>query len=241
MLVTGGGRGIGRAIASALRDDGLQVSVVDTCGLVDPLPGIDFYRGDIGNAVDVANLLRDLEARGGIDILVNNAGIRGPTAPVTEYPVEEWETVLRVNLTGPFLCCRAFAPSMQKKGWGRIVNISSVAGKVPYPLRSAYAASKWGLIGFTLTLAREVGPYGITVNAVCPGPVDNAAMGEVMEQRARATGRSLQEVRSEYLERLALRQMPSENEVAHMVSYLVSEAARSITGQAMEVSSGYRG
>ena len=240
-LVTGGARGIGRAIASALRDNGLQVSVVDTSELVDSLTGVDFYRGDIGSAVDVANLAKDLEACSGIDILVNNAGIRGPTAPVTQYPLEEWEAVVRVNLTGPFLCCRAFAPAMQKKGWGRIINISSMAGKVPYPLRSAYAASKWGLIGLTLTLALELGPCGITVNAVCPGPVDNAAMRDVMEQRARATGKSLQEVRSEYFARLAIPQMPSENEVAHMVSYLASDAAWSITGQAVEVSSGYRG
>jgi NAD(P)-dependent dehydrogenase (short-subunit alcohol dehydrogenase family) len=166
--------------------------------------------------------------------------VRGPTAPVTDYPVEEWEAVLRVNLTGAFLCCRAFAPAMQKKGWGRIINVSSMAGKVPYPLRSAYAASKWGLIGLTLTLARELGPQGITVNAVCPGPVDNAAMQEVMRARAEATGRSFEETRAEYLQNLAIPQLPTEDDVAHMVSYLVSDAAWSITGQAVEVSSGYR-
>jgi NAD(P)-dependent dehydrogenase (short-subunit alcohol dehydrogenase family) len=240
-LVTGGARGIGRAIASVLQEAGLQVAAVDRIEALEPIPGVQYYRADVSNAIEVSSLAKTLESHsGGVDILVNNAGIRGPTVSVTEYPLEEWESVLRVNLTAPFLCCRAFAPGMQKKGNGRIINISSMAGKVPYPLRSAYAASKWGLIGFTLTLARELGHNGITVNAICPGPVDNANMQEVMSQRAEATGKALEEVRAEYLERLAIPQMPSERDVAQMVSYLASEAAWSITGQAVEVSSGYR-
>jgi len=239
-LITGGARGIGRSIARCLCVDGFRVVVADKDEVREVPSGIRYYRADVGNAIEVANLARELESKVGIDVLINNAGVRGPTAPVTDYPVEEWEAVLRVNLTGAFLCCRAFAPAMQKKGWGRIINVSSMAGKVPYPLRSAYAASKWGLIGFTLTLARELGPQGITVNAVCPGPVDNAAMQEVMRARAEATGRSFEETRAEYLQNLAIPQLPTEDDVAHMVSYLVSDAAWSITGQAVEVSSGYR-
>jgi len=239
-LVTGGARGIGRAIAHCLCVDGFRVVVADKEVVREALSEIRYYRADVGNFSEVANLARELESKVGIDVLINNAGMRGPTAPVTDYPVEEWEEVLRVNLTGAFLCCRAFAPAMQKKGWGRIVNISSMAGKVPYPLRSAYAASKWGLIGFTLTLARELGSQGITVNAVCPGPVNNQAMQEVMRARAETTGKSFEEVRAEYLQNLAIPQLPTEEDVARMVSYLVSDAAWSITGQAVEVSSGYR-
>jgi NAD(P)-dependent dehydrogenase (short-subunit alcohol dehydrogenase family) len=239
-LVTGGARGIGRAIAHCSHAGGLQVVVVDRDEVGEALPGIHYCRADVGNGSEVVNLARELESKGGVDVLINNAGVRGPTAAVTDYPVEEWEAVLRVNLTGAFLCCRAFAAAMQQKGWGRIINMSSMAGKVPYPLRSAYAASKWGLIGFTLTLARELGPRGITVNAVCPGPVNNAAMQGVMGERAEATGKSLEEVRAEYLQHLAIPQLPTEEDVARMVSYLVSDAAWSITGQAVEVSSGYR-
>jgi NAD(P)-dependent dehydrogenase (short-subunit alcohol dehydrogenase family) len=239
-LITGGVRGIGRAIARCLCGDGLRVVVADRDVESEAPSEIRYYKADVGSASEVANLARELESKGGIDVLINNAGVRGPTALVTDYPVEEWEAVLRVNLTGAFLCCRAFAPAMQKKGWGRIINISSMAGKVPYPLRSAYAASKWGLIGFTLTLAQELGPRGITVNAVCPGPVNNAAMQEVMKARADATGKSVEEVRAEYLQNLAIPQLPMEEDVARMVSYLVSDAAWSITGQAVEVSSGYR-
>jgi NAD(P)-dependent dehydrogenase (short-subunit alcohol dehydrogenase family) len=129
---------------------------------------------------------------------------------------------------------------MQRRGWGRIVNISSMAGRGPYPLRSAYAASKWGLFGFTLTLSRELGRDGVTVNAVCPGPVDNENMKNVIKQRAAVTGESVDEVKKDYLDRLAIPQMPFEEDIANMVAYLTSDAAWSITGQAIEVSSGYR-
>lgn len=158
-LVTGGARGIGRAIVQRLCADGLQVAVVDRIPPETPLPDVHYHKADISQWDGVAGLRKLLEERGGVDVLVNNAAIGGPVAPATEFPIEDWEEVLRINLTGPFLCCRAFAPGMQKKRWGRIVNISSVAGKVPYPLRSAYAASKWGLIGLTLTLAQELGPH----------------------------------------------------------------------------------
>jgi NAD(P)-dependent dehydrogenase (short-subunit alcohol dehydrogenase family) len=239
-LVTGGARGIGRAIAFLLRDNGLQVAVVDQSEALEPIPGVSYYVADVASATEVVSLEEKLKARGGVDVLVNNAGIRGPTSAVTDYPLEAWESVLKVNLTAPFLSCRTFAPNMQSRGWGRIVNISSMAGRGPYPLRSAYAASKWGLIGFTLTLSRELGRFGITVNAVCPGPVDNENMKNVIKQSAAATGRSFEEITADYLNRLAIPQMPSEEDVAKMVAYLVSDAAWSITGQAVEVSSGYR-
>jgi NAD(P)-dependent dehydrogenase (short-subunit alcohol dehydrogenase family) len=239
-LVTGGAKGIGLAIVKRLCRDGVRVVVADVESPLEQLSTVKVYETDVSSEEAVVNLACQLDAEGGVDILVNNAGIRGPTAPVTEYPAADWEAVLGVNLTGPFLCCKAFTPVMQRRGWGRIINRASMAGKTPYPLRSAYAASKWGLIGLTLTLAQELGQHGITVNALCPGPIDNDAMRQVMEQRAKASEKSEEEIRAEYLARLAVPRLPSEDDVAHMASFLVSESAWSLTGQAIEVSSGYR-
>jgi NAD(P)-dependent dehydrogenase (short-subunit alcohol dehydrogenase family) len=239
-LVTGGAKGIGRAIATRLLDDGMDVAVVDCA---EP-SGIDsrvrFVKGDVTRLDDLQNLAAALRSLGGVDVLVNNAGIRGPTALVSSYPLEDWEAVLKLNLTAPFLCCQLLTPPMREKRWGRIINISSMAGKTPYPLRSGYAASKWGLVGLTLTLAGELGSYGITVNAVCPGPVENENMRLVMQERAAATGQSFEQIRDGFLRQLAVPQLPQEADVAAMVSYLASDAAWCITGQALEVSSGYR-
>jgi len=239
-LVTGGAKGIGRAIASRLLDDGMGVAVVD-CTEPSALDSkVRFFKGDVTRPEDLEDLASRLLSLGGVDVLVNNAGIRGPTAPVSAYPLKDWEAVVKLNLTGPFLCCQLLTAPMQEKRWGRIINIASMAGKTPYPLRSGYAASKWGLIGLTLTLAGELGNCGITVNAVCPGPVENENMRLVMQERATATEQSFEEIRAGFIRQLAIPQLPQEVDVAAMVSYLASDAAWCITGQALEVSSGYR-
>jgi len=239
-LVTGGAKGIGRAIASRLLDDGMEVAVVD-CTEPSALDSrVRFFKGDVTRPENLQDLAATLLSLGGVDVLVNNAGIRGPTAPVSAYPLKDWEAVVKLNLTGPFLCCQLLTAPMQEKHWGRIINIASMAGKTPYPLRSGYAASKWGLIGLTLTLAGELGNCGITVNAVCPGPVENENMRLVMQERATATEQSSEEIRAGFIRQLAIPQLPQEVDVAAMVSYLASDAAWCITGQALEVSSGYR-
>ena len=239
-LVTGGAKGIGRSIASRLLDDGMDVAVLDFAEPSGLDSRIRFFKGDVTRPEDLQDLAATLLSLGGVDILVNNAGIRGPTAPVSSYPLKDWEAVLQLNLTGPFLCCQLLTTAMQQKRWGRIINISSMAGKTPYPLRSGYAASKWGLVGLTLTLARELGSYGIAVNAVCPGPVENDNMRLVMQERAAATGQSFEEIRAGFIRQLAIPQLPQEADVAAIVSYLASDAAWCITGQALEVSSRYR-
>ena len=238
-LVTGGAKGIGRAIASRLLDDGMGVAV--DCTEPSALDSkVRFFKGDVTRPEDLEDIAARLLSLGGVDVLVNNAGIRGPTAPVSAYPLKDWEAVVKLNLTGPFLCCQLLTAPMREKRWGRIINISSMAGKTPYPLRSGYAASKWGLIGLTLTLAGELGNCGITVNAVCPGPVENENMRLVMQERATATEQSFEEIRAGFIRQLAIPQLPQEVDVAAMVSYLASDAAWCITGQALEVSSGYR-
>jgi NAD(P)-dependent dehydrogenase (short-subunit alcohol dehydrogenase family) len=239
-LVTGGAKGIGRSIASRLLDDGMDVAVLDCAEPSGIDPRVRFFKGDVTREEDLQDLAAKLLPLGGVDVLVNNAGIRGPTAPVSSYPLKDWEAVVKLNLTGPFLCCQLLTAPMREKRWGRIINISSMAGKTPYPLRSGYATSKWGLIGLTLTLAGELGNSCITVNAVCPGPVENENMRLVMQERATATEQSFEEIRAGFIRQLAIPQLPQEADVAAMVSYLASDAAWCITGQALEVSCGYR-
>jgi NAD(P)-dependent dehydrogenase (short-subunit alcohol dehydrogenase family) len=182
---------------------------------------------------------RALEALGRIDVLVNNAGIIGPTAPVVHLERADWDEVLAVNLTGAMLCCRAVLPDMIARRSGRIVNISSIAGKIAYTLRSPYAVSKWGLIGLTLTLAKEVGEHDIQVNAVCPGPVRGERMRGIFATRAAELGQTPEEVESTYVQATVLRRLVEAEDVAEVVAFLASPHARNITGQAIDVAAGY--
>jgi NAD(P)-dependent dehydrogenase (short-subunit alcohol dehydrogenase family) len=181
-----------------------------------------------------------LKSLGQIDVLINNAAILGPAAPVAQLSVRSWTEEIAVNLTGSFLCCRAVLPAMMEQKSGKIINITSVAGQRAYPLRSPYAVSKAGLIALTRTLAAEVGPYNIRVNAIAPGPVSGNRMKRVMEERARSTGQSIAEVETSYLRALALGRMVEEEDVARMALFLASKAGDNITGQVFNVCSGYK-
>ncbi|HKV42437.1 MAG TPA: SDR family oxidoreductase, partial [Blastocatellia bacterium] len=178
-------------------------------------------------------------AFGPADILVNNAGIIGPTGPLFQLDINEWERTLAINLTGAFLCAKHALPAMMEKRWGRVINIASVGGLMGYALRSAYAASKWGMIGLTKTLALEVGRHNITVNAIAPGPVGGPRMDEVIKRRAAETGRTLDETRHEYVGRIALGRMVSEIDIAAMALFLASEEAKNISGETLTVSGGF--
>lgn len=186
-------------------------------------------------------------ALGPIDVLVNNAGIPGPTAPATEISTADWERVLAVNLTGPFLCAREVLRGMisRRKGaaaatraGNSILNIGSIAGKISYPQRAPYASAKWGLIGLTMTLAEEAGPYGIRVNCICPGPVEGELINEVIAARAKATGLSPEVVRQKFVALTMLKRMVRPEDVAAIALFLASETAAAITGQAIDVSGG---
>ena len=168
---------------------------------------------------------------------MNNAGIIGPTAPVPDIQRDAWDEVMAINLTGAFRCSKYLLPAMIERRSGKVINIASAVGKIGYPLRSAYAVSKWGLIGLTLSLAKEVGQYNIQVNAVCPGPVAGERMRAVIEQRAAELGSSFQEVEQTYLDTTVLGRMIKADEVAAMVAFLASSEA--VTGEAIEVSGGY--
>lgn len=247
-LVTGGGRGIGRVIATTLAADGAAVAVTGrdpsalervvavlradgarACGVV----------ADVGVETDVARLVEQVTRElGVVDVLVNNAAAAGPTLPVTEMPLSAFVAVLQTNLVGPFLLSRAVIPGMALRGAGAIVNVGSIAGIEAYPLRSPYAASKWGLEGLTRTLAAEVGPDGIRVNLVAPGPTEGDRAEGVIAARAESTGVDASMLRAEYEQRIPLRRFVTPDEVAQAVAFLAGDAASGITGQSFRVSGG---
>jgi len=257
VLVTGAGRGIGRAIALAFAAEGAAIALVGT--KTDPLKKVADeiaaasgralpLTGDVSREEDVHRFVTQAEgALGPIEVLINNAGITGPTAPAVEIPVAEWERVLAVDLTGPFLCSREVLKVMMARARsvpdkpaarGAIINIGSIAGKISYPQRTPYAAAKWGLIGFTLTLAEEAGPFGIRVNCICPGPVKGELLDGVIEARARMMGAPVEVVRQKFVSLTMLKRMVTHEDVAATALFLASDAARNITGQAIDVSGG---
>jgi NAD(P)-dependent dehydrogenase (short-subunit alcohol dehydrogenase family) len=241
VLVTAGASGIGRAIAEVLAEAGARVHIcdVDDTALSDlrrDLPEIGATNADVSNDAAVDQLFRDVQSRlGGLDVLVNNAGLAGPTGPVEEIDPVAWRRCLEVGLTGQFLCARGAVPLLKAAGRGVIINMSSVAGRLGYAFRTPYSATKWGVIGFTQSLAKELGPSNITVNAILPGIVEGPRMEGVIRSRAQTLGISYEEMEGRYLERISLRRMVSPQDVAHMVLFLVSPLGRNISGQSLSV------
>lgn len=241
VLVTAGASGIGREIARAFVRAGARVAVVDIDAaaldsLLAEIPGLVGEICDVGDLNHIEAVVpRMISTLGGLDVLVNNAGIAGSTAPVEEYDPRVWDQVMRVNLGGTFNVTRLAIPALRKSAAGSIINMSSAAGRFGYPQRSAYAASKWGIIGFTKTLSMELGEYGIRANALLPGAVAGPRMERVLEGRAAASGRSVDEERVSALRNQSLKAFTEAHEVAALALFLASDAARSISGQAISI------
>jgi NAD(P)-dependent dehydrogenase (short-subunit alcohol dehydrogenase family) len=172
---------------------------------------------------------------GGLDALINNAGIAGPTGRVEEITPAQWRRCIEVCLTGQFLCAHHAVPMIRKSGGGAIVNMSSAAGRFGYAFRTPYSSAKWGIIGFTQSLAKEIGPDNIRVNAILPGIVEGPRMTGVIRDRAKQVGISYDEMESRYLEKVSLRRMVSPQDVADMVLFLLSPAGKNISGQSLGV------
>ena len=217
-LVTGGGHGLGAAIGRALHAAG--AAVVVTGRRPEPLAAVCDSLGerarwllcDVADAASVSRLaaaLADVE----VDVVVNNAGVPGPVAPLTDVAVEEWDDVFAVNVRGVFLVCRAFLPAMVARGRGDVINVASVSGKRPLARRTPYVASKLAVIGLTSTLAFEVGPAGVNVNSLSPGPVAGPRMDRNFTLEAERTGSSYDAAREAFVSRAALGRMVTEEEV----------------------------
>lgn len=246
-IISAGGNGIGLAIARRLSADGWLVYVCDQdqaaiADLQQSDPAISAYDCNVSDVKAVENFYRDVDTdlafRGlaGIDLLVNNAGIAGPTARLEDQPVGEWLRTIDINLNGTFFMTRCAIPLLRRKAPGAlIINMSSNAGLFGCPLRGPYVASKWAIIGLTKTLAMELGPEGIRVNAICPGCVEGPRIDRVIKADAEARGLSTAEVETEYKRQTSLRTFATCDDIVGMVLYLASPGGQRISGQALSI------
>ncbi len=233
-IVTGAAEGIGRAIAARLVKAGATVAVADynesgALAAAEDLGGFAFGVGvDVSDNASVGRMVHSvLERTRRIDVLVNNAGIGGRAAPVWEQSDEDWDRVLRVNLTGVFYCCRAVIPHMRAQRYGRIVNIASIAGKEGNPNMCAYSASKAGVIAFTKSLAKEVATEGICVNSISPAVIRTRILDQLTPAQV------------DYMtQRIPMRRTGTVEEVAAVAHFLASRDASFVTGQCYDVSGG---
>lgn len=242
VLVTGGGAGIGRAIAELFAEQGAEVQICDTDAesvayMHQPEQGIQATVTDVSDESGVDHLFDETLDRfeGRLDVLVNNAGVAGPTGVIESLSLPDWKSTFDVNLHSAFLCLRRAVPVMKQAGAGSIVNISSTAGLMGYPLRTPYAAAKWALIGLTKTLAMELGPMGIRVNAICPGSIDGPRMDSVIAKEAVARGVDESKVRDGYIRQVSMRTFIDARDIAESVVFLCSDKAGKISGQALSV------
>jgi NAD(P)-dependent dehydrogenase (short-subunit alcohol dehydrogenase family) len=238
-LITAGAAGIGRAMAEAFIGGGYRVHVCDIDpGAIDSFlqanPEATATLADIADVAQVDRVFTELAGdHGQLNILVNNAGIAGPIALVEEIEPADWDRTIAVNLSGQFYSARRAVPMLKAAGGGSIINVSSNAAFSGCPQRAAYVASKWALIGFTKTLAMELGPFGIRVNAICPGSVQGERIDQVMKSDAERRGRNIEEIRNLYLRQNSLRCFVHSDDVANLALFLASDQAARISGQAL--------
>jgi NAD(P)-dependent dehydrogenase (short-subunit alcohol dehydrogenase family) len=242
-LVTGAGRGIGRAVALRLAGPGVHLALASrTRTEVEDAAEEARGRGATAAAF-VADVARPDDVRalfgeaGPVDILVNGAGV-APSAPLVKTSDELWRSALDTNLSGTFYCLRAALPGMMERGWGRVVNLASIAGKTGYPYIAAYAASKHGVLGLTKVAALEAAERGVTVNAVCPGFVDSPMTDASVARIVEKTGLPAGDVRKRLENMSPQKRLMTADEVAALVVFLCGDEARGITGQALSLDGG---
>ncbi|MFQ6019163.1 MAG: SDR family NAD(P)-dependent oxidoreductase [Dehalococcoidia bacterium] len=248
-VITGGNRGLGRVIGEAFAREGAYLVLASRAGdslastakeleaLGQPVMAVPC---DVGREEDVTRLFAEVDAiHGRVDVLVNNGAISGPTRAVADLDLSDWEETLQIDLTGQFLCTREAVRRMIPRRRGAILSIGSIFGpKRPYPLRSPYAAAKAGLVALTQALAWEVGPHGIRVNAMLPGPVQGERIERVWKARADARGVPMERIRDKMIAMSAMRRLPTPEEVATLAVFLCSDEASAMTGQAINLTAG---
>ena len=247
-IVTGASQGIGQAIALAFAREGARVvlaarsraNLEGTAKKVAALAGTSLVvPTDVTDEGQARALIgRTLAEYGTLDVLVNNSGIAGPTKPVEEVTKEEWEECMGVNVTGMFLCSKYAVPVMKRNRRGRIINVSSISGKRPLPNRTPYTASKMAVIGFTRTLAFELGEYGVTVNAICPGATEGPRITNVIENMAKVGNISYEEAEKTFTGPAALKSLVRAEDHAALCVFLASEEAAHMTAQDINVTAG---
>ena len=241
IVVTAGAAGIGLSIARQLKAQGARLAICDV-----DAAALDRAKSELGAELaipaDVSDesqmedyFRRVADTLGGLDALVNNAGIAGPTGGVEEITPADWRRCLDICLTGQFLCAHFAVPLLRQAGGGAIVNMSSSAGRFGYAFRTPYASAKWGVIGLTQSLAKELGPHDIRVNAILPGIIEGPRMEKVIADRATQKGLSHDDMKAEYISRISLRRMTPPDDVADIVAFLISDAGRNLSGQSFPV------
>ena len=244
VLVTAGAAGIGRAIAQTFAVHGARVHICDVAQAAleasgREQPDVSRSLADVSRVDEVDRLFDDVKrALGGLDVLINNAGIAGPTAKVEDIQPADWEQCIAVDLNGMFYCTRLAMPMLKANGrerGGSVINLSSVAGRLGFGMRTPYAAAKWGVVGFTKSLAVEAGPDGIRVNCIQPGNVEGERIGRVIKAKAEAFGVSFEQQKQTLLDTTSLRTFVSAQDIANMALFLATEAGKHISGQALSV------
>ena len=241
VLVTAGASGIGLATARAFAREGARVFICDVDrsalkAVAASDAALEQTECDVADPSAVSRLFDLVTAEfGGLDALVNNAGIAGPTAACEEIALADWERTLAVNLTGQFLCAQRAIPLLKASANASIANLSSAAGRFGFPLRTPYAATKWGVIGFTKSLSIELGRFGIRVNAICPGSVAGARIEAVFANRAAARGITPEAAREEALSRVSLHRLVSADDIANAIVFLASPVGANISGHALPI------
>jgi NAD(P)-dependent dehydrogenase (short-subunit alcohol dehydrogenase family) len=247
-VVTGGGQGIGATVARSLAECGARVVISGrheatlkaVAGEIAAGGGsCEWLAGSVTDPAHVTELMATAAGSDGvIHALVNNAGIAGPTIPLADLSLEDWNETIAVNLTGVFLACREAIPYLRAAGRGKIVNIGSATGKRPLPNRTPYAAAKLGVVGLTRTLAHELGPDNISVNTISPFLVENARLKTVISTMAEASGRTAQEMRDELTSATAFGRAVTQDDVARLTLVLCSSVADDMTGQDINMTAG---
>lgn len=241
VVVTAGASGIGFAIARFLHAQGAQLAICDV-----DAAALKTASASLGNCLALPADVSDDAAvdtffdavqdqLGGLDALVNNAGIAGPTGKVEDLTPQDWRRCIDICLTGQFLCARRAVPMIKAAGGGTLINMGSAASKHGYAFRTPYAAAKFGVIGLTQSLAKELGPDNIRVNAILPGIVEGPRMEGVIQARAEATGVSYAQMETEYLRNISLRRMVTPDDVASTVAVLISDLGANLSGQSLAV------
>ncbi|NYT44641.1 SDR family oxidoreductase [Alcaligenaceae bacterium] len=241
VLITAGASGLGLEMARVFTAAGCDVFV---CDINEPaltaaqkeLPKLQTAVADVSNEAAVDALFAKVSERlGGLDILINNAGIAGPTGKLETLSLADWDRTLSVNITSQFLCARRAIPLLKQSDAGVMINMSSVAGHLGYAGRSPYSSSKWATVGFTKTLAIELGEFGIRVNAILPGAVEGERIRAVIAAKAKEAGKSVEEMTTLYTQHVSLGRMVTARDIANMALFIASGAAASVSGQALVV------